>query len=88
VRPCPSIPNLKHAYKQAKTSTSHNSEHNKRFHKKQIPKLLMSFGDGKIQGSIGYMEELSRCGWKEFYRTRKNRADFVLADCVLIIFSA
>jgi len=29
-----------------------NSEHNKRFHKKQIPKLLMSFGDGKIQGSV------------------------------------
>ena len=27
---------------------SHNSEHNKRFHKKQIPKLPMSFGDGKI----------------------------------------
>jgi hypothetical protein len=31
---------------------SHNSEHNKRFHKKQIPKLLMSFGDGKIQTSL------------------------------------
>lgn len=52
MRPCPSIPNLKHAYKQYKTITSHNSEHNKRFNKKQIPKLLMSFGDGKTWGSV------------------------------------
>ena len=51
---------------------SRNSEHNKRFHKIQIPKLLMSFDDGKIQSSVlGHGKSDSPLSRSNYIKLRK-----------------